>query len=119
MRLNIAKYVDHKFPKSNYDRKTNISAFASSIGVSFAAAKAIYRGETTKISFDVLEKICLVLECTPNDILVMEPVSEDVRKDTKNILSKNGITFDGTKKSEEELEQIIQKLNDYIQVIKK
>lgn len=119
MRLNISKYVDYKFPKSNYDKKTNISAFASSIGVSFAAAKAIYKGETTKISFDTLEKICKVLECTPNDILVMEPVSDDMREDTKNILSQNGIVFDGTKESEEELEKIIKKLNDYLQVIKK
>lgn len=120
MKLNVTKYVDNKFPKTNYNKKTNISAFAASIGVSFAAAKAIYNGETTRIAFDTLEAICLVLDCTPNDILILDPQPQTVvRESAKKILSQNGIEFNGTKESEQALEEIVKELNKHLQSIKK
>ena len=32
----------------------------------------IYFGESTSIKLEILEKLCEVLHCTPNDILVSE-----------------------------------------------
>lgn len=72
MKFNVTKLVDLKFPKTGYDKKTNINAFAASIGVSHAAAKAIYNGKTSRVEFDTLEAICKVLDCTPNDILTSD-----------------------------------------------
>lgn len=33
----------------------------------------IYYQQTSSISFEVLEKICVALDCTPNDLLQIEP----------------------------------------------
>lgn len=32
----------------------------------------ICNGETTNIRFDTMEKICIALECTPNDIVISD-----------------------------------------------
>lgn len=32
----------------------------------------ICNGETTNIRFDTMEKICIALECTPNDIIISD-----------------------------------------------
>ena len=42
------------------------------IGVTYPTIRAIYYGNVTSVKFDILEKICKVLECTPNDILVFD-----------------------------------------------
>ena len=42
-------------------------------GISHATVYKISNSETKMISFDTLEKICIALECTPNDLLEIEP----------------------------------------------
>ena len=51
------------------EKKLNKNQFAKLMKIGFPAACALYDGTTTRISFDTLENICKVLECTPNDIL--------------------------------------------------
>lgn len=51
------------------EKGLNKNQFAKLAQIGYPAACALYNGETTKISFDTLESICKVLECTPNDIL--------------------------------------------------
>lgn len=60
MRLNIKDLVDKKFQNKNQ--------FAKAIGVGYPAACKLYDGDTSKINFDTLEKMCIVLECTPSDL---------------------------------------------------
>lgn len=50
------------------EKGLNKNQFAKLAQIGYPAACALYDGKTTKISFDTLESICKVLECTPNDI---------------------------------------------------
>lgn len=60
MHLDIKDLVDKKFQNKNQ--------FAKAIGVGYPAACKLYNGDTSKINFDTLEKICITLECTPSDL---------------------------------------------------
>lgn len=62
MKLEVKRYVDE-----NYQ---NINQFAVALGIGYQAACKIYNGETTKIAFDTLEKMCELFNCTPNDLLI-------------------------------------------------
>lgn len=64
MRLNIKEKM--------FEKGLNRNQFAKLMQIGFPAACALYEGETKRISFDTLEEICRVLECTPNDILVSD-----------------------------------------------
>lgn len=54
------------------EKKMNKNQFAKLVQIGYPAACAIYDGTTTRISFETLESICRVLNCTPNDIFVAE-----------------------------------------------
>lgn len=43
---------------------------AKRIGVTYPTIDNIYKGTSTSIKFEILENICNVLNCTPNDILI-------------------------------------------------
>ncbi|GLB26537.1 hypothetical protein LXJ15735_27780 [Lacrimispora xylanolytica] len=79
MKLNVQDLVDIKFAHSTgkFAGQANISQFAKALGIERIAALKIYNGETASISFDVLESICRVLECTPNDIVISEDPTVD------------------------------------------
>lgn len=64
MRLNIKNLVDEK--------GLNKHQFGQLIQVGYTAACNLYNGKTERIYFDTLERICKVLECTPNDIIVSD-----------------------------------------------
>ena len=64
MRLNIKHLVDQK--------GLNRHQFSQLIQVGYVAACNLYEGKTERIYFDTLERICKVLECTPNDIIVSD-----------------------------------------------
>ncbi len=74
MQINVQYLVDEKFAHTTgkFAGQANISQFAKAIGIERLAALKIYNGETASISFDVLESICRILECTPNDILISD-----------------------------------------------
>lgn len=54
------------------ERGLNKNQFAKMTQLGYPAVCKLCNGETTRISFDTLEIICEVLECTPNDILVTD-----------------------------------------------
>ena len=54
------------------EKGLNKNQFAKLMQIGYPAACALYDGTTTRISFDTLENICKVLECTPNDIFVSD-----------------------------------------------
>lgn len=64
MKLNIKPLVDAK--------GLNKHQFSQLIQVGYVAACNLYEGKTERIYFDTLERICKVLECTPNDIIVSD-----------------------------------------------
>lgn len=41
-------------------------------GITYANISRLCNNETVSIKFAILEKICVVLECSPNDILILE-----------------------------------------------
>jgi putative transcriptional regulator len=60
--------------------KINMSRykFEQLSGLSRGAVTGLYKGENSRITLDVLEKICVILNCTPNDIII------DDENDDKN-----------------------------------
>lgn len=64
IKINIKKLVDSKFK--------NINQFALAMNLATLNAKKLYEGESTRISLDVLERLCNVLNCTPNDIFDLD-----------------------------------------------
>ena len=45
---------------------------ANETGLSYINLIRLCKNQTSKISFDYIEKICNALECTPNDIIKIE-----------------------------------------------
>lgn len=71
MKLEVKKYVDENYK--------NINQFAVALGIGYQAASKIYNGETTKIAFDTLEKMCELFNCTPNDLLITNnPIKKEI-----------------------------------------
>ncbi len=54
------------------EKGLNKNQFAKLMQIGYPAACALYDGTTTRISFETLENICKVLECTPNDIFISD-----------------------------------------------
>lgn len=50
---------------------------AKRIGVTYPTITSIFQGKSTSIKFDILENICIELNCTPNDILIFEKKKDD------------------------------------------
>lgn len=53
-------------------RGKSLFAVAKETGISYNTLFNIKKGEVKSISFDVLEKLCENLGCTPNDLLAIE-----------------------------------------------
>ena len=51
------------------EKGLNKYQFAKLMQIGYPAACALYDGTTTRISFDTLESICKVLDCSPVEIL--------------------------------------------------
>ena len=64
LRINIQKKLSEK--------KMNKNQFSKLMQIGYPAACALYDGTTTRISFETLENICKVLNCTPNEILISD-----------------------------------------------
>ncbi len=48
------------------------------MGCSYQAMSDVMNNNTKGMRFDTLEKLCEVLECTPNDILKIEKSEEEI-----------------------------------------
>lgn len=55
-----------------HEKGLNKNQFAKLMQIGYPAACALYDGTTTRISFDTLENLCKVLDCTPNDIIISD-----------------------------------------------
>ncbi len=58
--------IQNKLKEKNMTRYE----LAKRIGVTYPTIDNIYKGTSTSIKLQILEDICNVLNCTPNDILI-------------------------------------------------
>jgi putative transcriptional regulator len=61
----IYNLISDRFEK----KKKSLYALAREAGISYSSLWKINRGEVTSMSFDVLENICLNLDCSSGDLL--------------------------------------------------
>ena len=54
-------------------KRIKMSELAKKAGINKNTVLKLYHNRSTRIEFEVLNKICNVLECTPNDILCHTP----------------------------------------------
>ena len=54
------------------EKGLNKNQFAKLMQIGYPAACALYDGTTTRISFDTLENICKVLDCSPCEIFISD-----------------------------------------------
>ena len=64
MKINIK----HKLEEKGISRYE----LAKRIGVTYPTITNLYNGQGTSIKLDILENLCIELECTPNDIIVSD-----------------------------------------------
>ena len=60
--------IQHKLKEKGISRYE----LAKSIGVTYPTISSIYNSSSTSIKFEILEAICKELDCTPNDILILD-----------------------------------------------
>lgn len=64
MKLNFKNIIDKLGLKQ--------TEVAEKTGLSYPTINALYNGTAKSIYLDTLEKLCEVLNCTPNDVLIMD-----------------------------------------------
>lgn len=89
MRLNIKPLVDAK--------GINRNQLAKELKIGYKATCNLYEGNTERVYFDTLEQLCLVLECTPNDIIVSDNDQINRLLAYHNTIKNNEVNKDGTK----------------------
>lgn len=67
MKVNIDNLLKHK-NKTRY-------WLAKQIGIAYPNLMKLANNETTSVKFEIIEQICSVLECTPNDLLILSPIT--------------------------------------------
>lgn len=55
---------------------------SNQIKMTYPNLKRLCDNNTSSISFEILEQICTVLNCTPNDILIFEESKNDADSST-------------------------------------
>jgi len=83
------------------NRNISVYSLSKEIGVTQNNLGKLVKGETTSIKYDILEKLCNILDITPNDIFEIEPQLTlfNYNKDKKTLLSEDTL-------------QIIDKINN-------
>ena len=51
------------------DRRMSIAELQRRTGLAYTTVYRLYQGQTDRIDFETLDKLCRALEVTPNDIL--------------------------------------------------
>ena len=64
MKLNIKSLVAQK--------GMNRNQLAKELKIGYQAACNLYDGNVQRIYFETLQNLCDVLDCTPNDILILD-----------------------------------------------
>jgi putative transcriptional regulator len=62
------------------ERDRSVYSLAKETNVAYTTLWKLETGRSQSISFDVLEKLCTALDCTPNDILQIVPDKKKASK---------------------------------------
>ncbi len=57
-------------------KRIKMSEIARMTDIGYSTIQRLYNNQVSRIEFDVLNKLCNYLECTPNDILEFTPDKE-------------------------------------------
>ena len=68
----ISNVIKIKLDELLKERGKSLYAVAKETGVAYNQLSKIKKGTVRSISFDVMEKLCLALECKPNDLFELE-----------------------------------------------
>lgn len=92
MKLNIKNRVDNLGISKN--------KLAQQLGISYPTMLDMYNGESTSVKLDVLEKLCHILQCTPNDILAYDnPKTEQSQSKKSIVLHLSDLHFPSSEKA--------------------
>lgn len=97
MKLNFKNIIDKLGLKQ--------TEVAEKTGLSYPTINALYNGTAKSIYLDTLEKLCEVLHCTPNDVLIMDSDKNvvDSKPGVVDSYSFNDIKYDIPQKSANDL----------------
>ena len=74
-------------------RKISLTELSKAVGLSLTNLSMLKNGNVRGVRFETLEKICIVLDCQPGDLLEYKPYTDEKndknRKDIFEIISKN------------------------------
>ena len=74
-------------------RKISLTELSKAVGLSLTNLSMLKNGNVRGVRFETLEKICIVLNCQPGDLLGCKPYTDEKndknRKDIFEIISKN------------------------------
>jgi len=74
-------------------RKISLTELSKAVGLSLTNLSMLKNGNVRGVRFETLEKICIVLDCQPGDLLECQPYTDEKndknRKDIFEIISKN------------------------------
>ena len=74
-------------------RKISLTELSKAVGLSLTNLSMLKNGNVRGVRFETLEKICIVLNCQPGDILEYQPYTDEKndknRRDIFEIISKN------------------------------
>jgi putative transcriptional regulator len=68
----LSRMVKIKLKELLKDGNKSLYRLQKETDISYNALLKIRDGEVSAMSFDVLEKLCHSLDCTPNDLLIIE-----------------------------------------------
>jgi len=54
-------------------KRIKIAEISRMTGIGYSTVQRLYNNEVGRIEFDVLDKLCNFLQCTPNDIFEFTP----------------------------------------------
>ena len=74
-------------------RKISLTELSKAVGLSLTNLSMLKNGNVRGVRFETLEKICIVQDCQPGDLLEYQPYTdqknEENRKDIFEIIGKN------------------------------
>lgn len=96
--------------KDRVDRlKISKTKLAQQLDISYPTMLDMYNGRTTSIKLDTLEKLCQILQCQPNDILISDEPHATVMSSPSIFISYTHENSDYSKAIRQELEKLFPK----------
>lgn len=65
--------ITNKLSEITGRKRIKMSEISRMTGIGYSTIQRLYNNQVNRIEFDVLNKLCNYLECSPNDILEFTP----------------------------------------------